>query len=354
MRLVVLLVVALGSSAAAARPTADLVIVWAPNASSAPIAAVARDLGAAMIDRSPRDVAPVSIAPLVTAGVEAYDTLRFDDAARALERARDAADRTGGATLDPVQLADIFLYRALLDLQLSLPDTAWDDLIVAATINPTRVLDPARFPPRVIAMVERARAVVAERPIVTLELDVPTGCTLWVDGIATGTVAPVATSISYHGRSGPHWVRVTCRDRAPWGVRVDLTTPRRLAIEAMPYQPPDDAEAVIQARAATARAVAIVEVRGTTGIARIVGLDGRERDRRSVTIASSTDLTPLADALRSLLAPQLVRPWYRARWVWMAGAAALTAAILIPITVGITRDGEASSLGVALDVPEFR
>ena len=53
-------------------------------------------------------------------------------------------------------------------------------------------------------------------------------------------------------------------------------------------------------------------------------LDGRERDRKTVSIGN--DLAPLADAVTTLLTPPPYRPWYRSKWTWAAGGAAIAAA----------------------------
>ncbi len=345
VRLSILAMVAVSawSSATLAAPAADLVVVWAPDRAIGPIEVVARELGAATIDRSPaRAPAPTAIAPLVRRGIDAYDALRFSEAATLLDQAREAADRSGGAGLTTPELSDLFLYRGLVQTQLANPTAAWDELVTASAIDPARILDPSRFPPRVIADVERARVAVSERAVATLVIDAPASCTLVVDG--------VATTSTFTGRVGAHWVRATCSDRPAWGARVTLSgTGDRVKIASTPYVAPDETEIVVQARAAAARAVVIVELRGTIGVARLVGVDGRERDRRTVTVAG--DLSPLATAVRELLRPQraVAVAWYRRRWVWAAGAAALAAAIAIPVTAAFASDASSSTAAVKVN-----
>jgi len=137
---------------------------------------------------------------------------------------------------------------------------------------------------------------------------------------------------------GPHWVNVRCPDRAPWGERMTVlegaTTFKPVLVA---FELPSDTELVVQARAAGARAMIVAELRGQIATARLIGADGRERDRRSVTIAG--DLTPLADAIRALGSPRETRErWYQRRWVWAAGAAALAAAVLVPVTAAVAGD----------------
>jgi hypothetical protein len=143
-------------------------------------------------------------------------------------------------------------------------------------------------------------------------------------------------------------VRVTCPDREPVGEQVDLTGgDETLPVTPPPYLPPTDSELLIQARTASARAVVVVEVHGAVGTARLVGLDGRERDRRTVTIAG--DLGPLADAVGDLLAPPPEHHWYQSRWAWIAGGAAAAALVLVPITAAIAGSGGNSSASVGFN-----
>jgi len=100
-----------------AAPGADVVVVWAPGAKVAPIEEVARQAGAAVVDRSPVADAVPDTASLLQRGIEAYDALRLDDAWETLDEARALADRTGAAGLTQAQLADLFLYRGLVKIQ---------------------------------------------------------------------------------------------------------------------------------------------------------------------------------------------------------------------------------------------
>jgi hypothetical protein len=331
------------SRVAAAAPVADVIVVWAPGADRAPIAAAGRELGAAVVDRSPALAAP-TLAPLVQTGVEAYDALRSDAAWTAFEQARDAADKTGAPGLTSALLSDLFLYRGLIRVQREDPTGAWEELVISTVVDPTRVLDPARFPPKVIEQVARARAEVLARPRSTLAIEAPVGCTIWLDGRISELRTPQLV--------GPHWVRAECKDHAPWGARVDVTDGgTKIAARVVPLVPPSEADVLIQARTAGARAVIVAEVHGGIGSVRLIGIDGRERDRRTVAIAG--DLTPLADAIRAMSRPIALPPhhWYQSRWTWAAGAAAIVAIIAIPITAVVAGDNNPSSGVVRVHLP---
>ena len=314
-----------------ARPQADVVIVWAPGFQLAPLEAAAREAGAAVIDRSPVARAPFQTAGLVRRGITAYDALQLGDAARLLDEARAEVDRSGGAEVTQIELSDLFLYRGLVKHQQGDATAAWDELVIAMTVAPTRALDPARFPPRVAAELERVRTTLAARPKVNLAVDAPAGCVVSIDGVGSGGVATPRLV-------GAHFANVRCPDRAPWGAHIDLIADATLTARNPVLVPPSRAELLIQARTAGARAFVVVEVIGTVGTARLVGLDGRERDRRTANVTRT--LEPLAAALRELLVPVRERRWYQSRWAWAAGAAVLAAAIFVPLTAVVAGDAE--------------
>jgi hypothetical protein len=326
--------VALPSTAVAA-PAADVVVVWAPGAKVGPIDEVSRRAGAAVIDRSPVANAIPATVGILKRGIEAYDALRLEDAWATLDEARALADRTGAAGLTQAQLADLFLYRGLVKIQQGELTAYWDELVTSVTIDPVRVLDPARFPPRVASELARVHQALQDRKRATLAVDAPPGCTALIDGAAASAVASAQLLV------GSHWAYVTCADRAPWGTRVEVTGDQLVVARNTVLAPPTDDEVLIQARTVGARAFVAVEVRSGVGTARLVGVDGRERDRRSVAITG--DLTVLAGAVRELLAPVAKTPWYESRWAWAAGAAVVAAAILVPLTAAITRDTSPST-----------
>lgn len=328
---------------AQAAPAADLVITWAPGHDLAPVAAAARAAGAAVVDQSPRpqrdEQAGPQLAAALKRGIEAYDALRIDDAWSALEEARALADRTGGVGLSPSQLSDLFVYRGLVRLQREDATGAWDELTSAMVIAPTRAFDPARFPPRVLTELERARASVASRTPVELSVAAPADCSVVVDGgalVAAGPGAaepPSAVSVL----PGVHWARVTCTAHEPWSVRLDVTASVRVDAKVAAFARPTDSDILVQAGAVNARAVLVVEVVASVATLRLVGADGRERDRRTVNVGASLDA--VAARVRELLEPVTeVKRWYKSPWVWAAGAAVLAAAIAIPLTAALVGD----------------
>jgi len=319
-------------AAPAAAPGADVVVVWAPGAAIQPLAAVGRARGVAVIDRSPAPPARAETGEFLRHGEQAYDEGRLAEAQRALDQARDLVEKTGAAGLTRIQLSDLYLYRGLVKAAQSDENGAWDELVEALVIYPSRTLDPAQYAPKVAALVGRVQEDVAKRPTSKLTVDAPPGCTAIVDG------EPVAGAVLRP--TGPHYLAVTCPDYEPWSSRVDLTTlDSHPSVTPRPYEPPSETEVLVQARSANAHAVIVVEVHGKLATIRLVGVDGRERERRSATVDRG-DLAPVAAIVDGMLAPPIVHHevWYRSRWAWVAGAAIVTAAIVIPITAAIAED----------------
>ena len=323
-----LVAAALVPATAEARPKADLVIAWTPGMRLAPVEAAARDAGAAILDKSPAPRLHADTAATIKRGIAAFDALQLEDATRLLADAKAEIDRTGASDLSDTQLSDLFLYRGLLATQREDATAAWDELVAAITVAPTRVLDPARFPPRVASELDRVRATLAARPKAVLNVDVPQGCKATIDGVPTSAPQPRLL--------GTHWVSVTCSAHQPWGTRVELAGEMTVVARNTPIAPPTADEMLIQARTAGASVFAVVELTGQLGVVRLVGADGRELDRRTVSVRG--DLEPVAAALRVMLAPESKQRWYQSKWVWAAGAAVLAAAILVPITAAAASD----------------
>ena len=294
-----------------------------------------------MIDTSPHPTATAQTAERVRAAIAAYNALQLQQAKDSLDRVRAEIDANGAAGLSPALLSDVFVYRGLARQKLGDDSGGFDDLVIAATLDPTRELDTLTFEPSAKKAFDRAKELVLERKTAKLTLEIPAGCTATLDAAPyTGTVTKIL---------GHHWARVTCADREPQGVHTELISDTTLPIQPPPYLPPSDSEILVQARTASARSVVVVEVHGNVGTARLVGLDGRERDRRTVTLAG--DLGPLADAVGALLAPPPVHHWYHSKWAWVAGGAAAAAIILVPITAAIAGANGSPTATVKAGVP---
>jgi len=317
---------------AQASPAADLVIYWAPSTAPPALAdraaAATRAAGAGFLDRRPAPRPPIEVAGLLQRGRSAYDALQFEDAVAVLDRAAAATVGDGAAGLTATELADVFLYRGLAWIQRGDDDRAWDDLVTAARLAPTRVLDPMRFPPRAIEAWTRAEAAIAGAPRARLIVATPGDCAITIDGALVGAASVEVTV-------GAHWVRVACRDQPAWGQRVEVS-PAGATVEPPLVQAPTDDELLIQARATGARALVVVAVESGAITLRKLAIDGRELERRTVATAAADAAEATAAALTELLAAPSAPAarWYQSRWVWAAAGATAVAAVLVPVLAG--------------------
>jgi hypothetical protein len=337
-----LLVLILGPTLADAAPKADLVVVWAPNMKTAPVEAAAKKAGAAFINSSPPPEASARTGDVVVQGIAAFDALELDRAWSLLEQARSEAVRTGGAGLTRARLSDLFLYRGLVKLQQNDSSSAWEELVASATIDPARELDPGRFAPKVKAEFDRARETVSAKKKATLKIDAAAGCNVYVDGVP----APASVELPL----GSHWINGSCPDSRPDGYRLELTGDITFPFHPPPYPLPNDSDVLAQARVAGhgLNSFVSIEVRSGVATARLVGIDGRERDRKTVNVDHG-DLTPVGEALTALLVPPPKTHWYKSKWAY-AGAAAVAAAIIaVPVTLALTSDSGPTSASSSPD-----
>lgn len=294
---------------------------------TAPLAA-ARARGVTVLDISP-ELAPraAEVGGLRT-GQAAYDELRFGEAVAALGEAASSLEATGGYGLLQHQLSDIFLLRALAAVQLGDAQSAWDDFIRAATLAPTRSLDPARFPPRAVEQFERARSHVATLPRLVVRLPREPGCKLLVDGNEVGE--PELSLVR-----GRHYVVATCPARRPVQRAFELLDALELPVLGAPLSAPTDEAALVQARALGAAAVVLVTATASGAVLRRLGSDGREQAKASVALGLADSARALERELSRLLELRAASrtPWYRSRWTWAAAGAAAAAAVLLPLAL---------------------
>lgn len=370
---------ACAATEARAQPTAaPVVVLWgAPDASGADAALTrwAQRRGLAVVRELPAtaEATTPTAAATLAAGRAAYRALRLDEAARALDDAAALAAESGGAGLARGDLVELAVLRAACRLARGDEGAAWDDLLAAAAIAPDRPLDPAAWPPRLVA--EARRAAMALGPAVSLELVVtPPDAALFVDGepLARGTVATTL-------RPGRHLVRAERAGFAPRGQAIVVAAGvarARLTLSAV--APPT--AAAIAARAAMARGEgARGEVLGAWigetdggGVAlhlAAIGVGGEPRGAAAVALSPAlTDGEVAAAAERLMPAPPSapraggVAPSptedpaatakrRRARaWTIGGAVAGAAAAVALAVGLGVGLGLSGSGLGVHVDL----
>lgn len=359
------LLLAAGIARAEPPPLIVFHAAWDPPsevvAARAAVAAAARDAGAAFLDVTPAPPPPPAAATLLARAVESYDALRYDEALEKLDAALAEVGRSGAAGLGPAELSDLHLYRGLVVLQRGDTSRAWDDLVHSAMVDPARILDPLRFPPKALAAFQRAAREVKAQPRGTLAVASGPGCRAFVDA---REVADLPPELPF----GMHYVRVQCPGAAA-GATV-LLSQSHLEVPLAPAPPaaPSDESAVALAHARGARTVIVVAATRSSGAPPTVWLRLREvpsgRPLADASVALDPGGSAAADARAATV--RLVdratgavkldlspppRPWYEKPWVWGVAAAAVTAAILLPFAVS---PGSPSGFQVSPRVPPWR
>jgi hypothetical protein len=345
VRGLVCLLVLLGCGAAArAAPTANVAVWWQPPGDS-PLAARTRAAfaeasgarGFVLVDASEPSDAPPSLVPALEAAVADYAAFRFADALVRLDELARLADARGGGDLDQERLTDIYLYRGLARLEVGPAEAAWDDLVRAARLDPTRVIDPARFPPRVVAAYRRAAAEVAQLPRTELEVAAPSGAAVRVDGsVVVGTVSVAA---------GAHFVTVAAAGYERWAAVVVVSgAHERLQPPLRTYEPPDGDRLIALTRERAPRRILLGALVRGGDTWRFVAREISLADGKTVSDGVALGVAPVAFAVDGVLArvsPILVaapppprKPLYRRWWVWAAaGGVAAALAVVLPVSI---------------------
>lgn len=223
--------------AAAAPAETTVAVYWQPPEVAAIAGAVrvafsdaAKAIGARVVDAGPTEPGTGSLVPALEAGKSAYARFAFRDALAALDALQRAADAAGGADLDGRQLSEIFLYRGLAKLETMSAEAAWDDLVNAARLEPTRVLDPARFPPRAVTAYKRAATEAALLPRAELILDVPPDAVVRLDGVRS----PPAAALTL----GQHFVSIAADGYERWAAVIPVAGATRFKPPIHLHRPP--------------------------------------------------------------------------------------------------------------------
>ncbi len=334
-------------------PAAAPFVVFHAPAGAGPAVAAARDAisrvaatsGSAFIDLTPAPAPPPSAPTLRARAIEAYDALRLDDAEAALDSALGEARATGAAGLEPSELSDLLLYRALVHTQRSNAARAWDDLVRCLTVDPARLLDPARFPPKTVQSFDRAAAQVRAAAHGKLAVAAPPACHIFIDARDVGGTSPELPF-------GEHYVRVECPGERPAGAVVVLgEAEQSVGLPRAPFGAPEDGAIVALARERGAAEVVIVNATLSAGGPPTLRLTLREtrtgelESEMSVALpaggVATEDARLAAERLvgrRWVLAgsepaaPPVAAPtrWYEKPWLWAIIGGAVTAAVLLP------------------------
>jgi hypothetical protein len=343
----------LGTAAAAqAAEPGTVAIFWAPPANPpadsnarAAFADAARSLGARFIDATPPPASTPepSLVPSLEAAKAAYAKFAFPDAISRLNALERLVERSGGGDLDRRQLSEIFFYRGLAKLETAAEDT-WDDLVHAARLDPTRVVDPARFPPRAVSTFNRAAAEAAQAPRAELTLEVPEQSTIRIDGAAGSATSSVTL--------GPHLVSIAADAYEPWTGVVSVTNLRtRFSPPLRAHQPPQGDRLLALAGPSQPRRLLLGALERRASGWQFTLRDITLPDGRFVSDSITLGEVPTAAAVQALVHRVSPPPARRSWGVWaIAGGAIL--AIGASIAFALARDG--ASPNVTGDLGSWR
>ncbi|RMH43885.1 MAG: hypothetical protein D6689_03935 [Deltaproteobacteria bacterium] len=292
------------------------------------------------MDRSPPAPPPPRAGHYLARGIDAYHRLEYETALAQLDAGLAEAARTGALGLAPSELSDLLLYRALVRTEQGDAARAWDDMVGAAVIDPTRRLDPARFPPRAADAFARAVAAVTAGEPIALRVQVPSGCDVAVDARS------VAPGVDVEVFAGEHYVRAACPGAIPFGAVVSVArSPHVVTPAIVPIAPPDarDVAAWVRRRGGESFIYAVasrsVDLPATVALRLVDATTARERG--AVIVAAAGDVGAAAQRLIDRVVrppapivkvvPPPPAPWYRRPWVWGIAGAAVATAVLVPL-----------------------
>jgi hypothetical protein len=268
-----------------------------------------------------------------------YHELKFSDALAVLTQLSSSAQRLGGGDLDSGSLVELYLTLGLCAIELAQPDIAWDAFVRSVRIDPSRALDPARFPPRASASHRRAQLELGQLPPVLLELHLPADARARIDG----DEGHGAGTLDRRLVPGPHFVRVDGPGYEPYRAMVTFTqTHEMFTPELRPISAPIPDEADVSARLERASEGWRLALRNhTAGLS----LEARAPVRAEDAVAVAARL-----ADRVLGVPAKRTPVWKRWWVWtLAGAAVAAVAISVPVALTQRGGTIAGSAGGRLD-----
>ncbi|HZS40555.1 MAG TPA: PEGA domain-containing protein [Polyangia bacterium] len=327
--------------------------------------ALGRRRGAPVAREAPGQLAEQTPGAALSRAIAAYGQLHFAEAIAALDAVEREVAPRGGGGLTRGELVDLHAYRAAARMANGDEASAWDDLLAAAVLAPSRPLDPARFPPRVVEAARRAAQAIGA-PARLAIASAPDDALVIVDGELVGR-----GHVELLLPAGAHLVRAERSGFRAAGSRVDVGASgaeTRLALEPAPAPTPAQIAARgIQsgARRVIAAFVSLTDGRAAVELqlvdvksARVEGRAWLADDERLTTgdllaaVDSLLGATPEPEGARGKL-PQ-ARAWYRRPLVWaLVGGATAALALGVGLGVGLT-NSHGSGFGLRIDLGSAR
>jgi hypothetical protein len=334
---------------------------------------------------------PPPLGAGVKTGVDLVKKLAFNDARKQLDPVAEKVSQTGGAGLNPIELSDLYLARAMAiaradwkperSVDEATRVRAFEDYVRAATLTPERTLNPHDYPPQTMEDWAKAVAEISRRPQGTLSVTGSSKALISFDG---QPALSARGGVTFKAPYGEHFIAVEEPGRARWGSSVLVNSPStELALPGRAPLTLDDGVAAAHARRMGAKfalvgelllgegptelQLRLIDITGIRHDATIVPLtsepgavdaaamrlDEEARRIEHLGLAPSTNLDavpPPSGATTAMPPPLLVwqppapRPtlrdnpgaWARAHWPLLTAVGALVgASLVLGLTVGL-------------------
>lgn len=325
---------------------------------------VVSDRRFALVGAIPDDERPVLVEARAALG-RARDALARFDSKAAVDSAGAAIDRL--VSLTPTAevtalIADLALVRGLAELGAGAAPEAGRSFGLVHRLAPERTLDPARYLPEVVAAFAAAGAAA---DMTTLDVTVPGGAEVWVDGADVGP-APASIQVA----PGLHCVTITADRLVTQGELA--TVPASGA--SLTLEPVEASRTTLLQRQRRRLAAATDDATAAAAVSELLrmigGQDaivvGRDGDGQLVTRIYSgrggwvgephptegRDVDTIIKPLRPIkpvappddgdgkvvAPPPPPEPWYRRRWVQASIGGTVVAGLLTSVVIALTRD----------------
>lgn len=244
----------------------------------------------------------------LAAARRAFQELRPEEAARALEALVRQGDQDGGLGLSAADWLDVYLLLSLARSALGDEAGADDAIARALAAAPDLAPAPERWAPPLRARVEQVRATRSVELVPVSFAAQPRDASLWIDSASR----PLAESIAL--APGVHRLRLEARGHATLAMRVELDATTTLRIAALELEPthwlahPGEPGAALDARVSSAAASLQVELVVVDLTRMADGLRTRiEVGELSAAASHRSGASPAA------IAEQLATAWRQAR-----------------------------------------
>lgn len=153
-------------------------------------------------------------------GKEKVERGRYRDALKLLGSAIGAYEKNFVDLVDYDKLVDAYLHLAIAQFEKGYKDNARETMDTLIVLRPDTRVDPRKYSPEFIEMLEGARQRSQARPTGQLYVSSePMGADVFIDGIAVGKAPTTLSGVL----QGNHYIQVRAQGMQPWGQVVNVS-----------------------------------------------------------------------------------------------------------------------------------